>query len=122
MKLSDFKALNDLPLDWINFSVFFAVISFLKYEPKQEALLEANIWEKTLPTPRVPPVIKQTWFLSVESFLFLKIKSCKCSTGSGLKNEIIVIDEGKIKERGTHAELIANEGVYFKLYNMQSFD
>jgi subfamily B ATP-binding cassette protein MsbA len=37
-------------------------------------------------------------------------------------DEIVVIEEGKIKERGTHAELIANEGVYFKLYNMQSFD
>ena len=37
-------------------------------------------------------------------------------------DEIIVIEEGKIKERGTHAELIANESVYFKLYNMQSFD
>jgi subfamily B ATP-binding cassette protein MsbA len=37
-------------------------------------------------------------------------------------DEIVVIEQGKIKERGTHAELIANEGVYFKLYNMQSFD
>ena len=37
-------------------------------------------------------------------------------------DEIVVIEEGKIKERGTHAELIANESVYFKLYNMQSFD
>jgi subfamily B ATP-binding cassette protein MsbA len=37
-------------------------------------------------------------------------------------DEIVVIEEGKIKERGTHAELIANEDVYFKLYNMQSFD
>ena len=37
-------------------------------------------------------------------------------------DEIVVIEQGKIKERGTHAELIANESVYFKLYNMQSFD
>jgi subfamily B ATP-binding cassette protein MsbA len=37
-------------------------------------------------------------------------------------DEIVVIEQGKIKERGTHAELIANEDVYFKLYNMQSFD
>lgn len=36
-------------------------------------------------------------------------------------DEIIVLEQGKIKERGTHAELIAKEGVYFKLYNMQSF-
>ncbi len=37
-------------------------------------------------------------------------------------DEIVVIDQGKIKEKGTHAELIAKEGVYSKLYNMQSFD
>tara|TARA_B110001452_G_scaffold33946_1_gene26229 strand:- start:819 stop:2663 length:1845 start_codon:yes stop_codon:yes gene_type:complete len=37
-------------------------------------------------------------------------------------DEIVVIEEGKVKEKGTHAELIAIEGVYFKLYNMQSFD
>ncbi len=35
-------------------------------------------------------------------------------------DEIIVMDEGKIVERGTHESLIAQGGFYYKLYNMQS--
>ncbi|MDB4835561.1 ATP-binding cassette domain-containing protein, partial [Cyclobacteriaceae bacterium] len=37
-------------------------------------------------------------------------------------DEIVVIDQGKIVERGTHSELLEAQGVYFKLSNMQSFD
>ncbi len=36
-------------------------------------------------------------------------------------DEIIVIDEGKIIERGNHTGLIAHNGVYKKLYEMQAF-
>lgn len=36
-------------------------------------------------------------------------------------DEIIVIQKGKIAERGTHAELLGQQGVYRKLYDMQSF-
>ena len=35
-------------------------------------------------------------------------------------NQILVIEEGKIAERGTHDELIAKEGRYFELYTYQS--
>jgi ATP-binding cassette subfamily B multidrug efflux pump len=35
-------------------------------------------------------------------------------------DEIIVLDEGKIIERGTHAQLIKNEGLYQSLYTKQS--
>lgn len=40
---------------------------------------------------------------------------------STIKNadEIIVISNGKIKEQGTHDELIAQDGVYAHLYNLQ---
>ena len=33
--------------------------------------------------------------------------------------EIIVLDEGEIVERGTHAELIMREGLYASLYEKQ---
>ncbi len=36
-------------------------------------------------------------------------------------DEIIVIDQGKIIERGNHMGLIAHNGVYKKLYEMQAF-
>ncbi len=36
-------------------------------------------------------------------------------------DEIIVINDGKIAERGTHQDLIAKEGIYQKLVEMQSF-
>ncbi|MBN1340752.1 MAG: ATP-binding cassette domain-containing protein, partial [Bacteroidales bacterium] len=36
-------------------------------------------------------------------------------------DEIVVIQQGRIAERGTHAELLKQNGVYRKLYDMQSF-
>lgn len=36
-------------------------------------------------------------------------------------DEIIVLDAGKIIERGTHQELIAQNGHYKKLSDLQSF-
>ncbi len=37
-------------------------------------------------------------------------------------DEIIVIDNDGIRERGTHAELLAKNGLYAKYYNMQFED
>ncbi len=34
-------------------------------------------------------------------------------------DEILVVDQGKIIERGSHAELLAHDGMYAKLYQMQ---
>jgi ATP-binding cassette, subfamily B, bacterial MsbA len=34
---------------------------------------------------------------------------------------ILVLHEGQITEQGTHEELIAAEGLYYRLYNMQTF-
>lgn len=36
-----------------------------------------------------------------------------------MADEIIVIKEGKIVERGTHVELLQNDGVYRELYDTQ---
>jgi len=36
-------------------------------------------------------------------------------------DEIIVLDKGHIAERGTHATLMAENGIYKKLCDMQSF-
>ena len=36
-----------------------------------------------------------------------------------MSNKIIVLDGGKITEQGTHDELVALDGLYAKLYNLQ---
>ena len=37
-------------------------------------------------------------------------------------NAIVVLQEGKIMEAGTHQELLEKQGVYRKLYDLQSFE
>ena len=37
-------------------------------------------------------------------------------------DEIIVLDKGKIAERGKHADLMAQQGIYFELCSMQRFE
>jgi ABC-type protease/lipase transport system fused ATPase/permease subunit len=36
-------------------------------------------------------------------------------------NRILVLDAGHIAETGTHQELLAQRGLYYRLYQMQSF-
>ena len=35
-------------------------------------------------------------------------------------NQIIVLDKGRIVERGTHQELLAKKGYYYNLYTLQN--
>ena len=37
-------------------------------------------------------------------------------------DEILVIDEGRIVERGTHDELVARGGLYTRVYDLQLRD
>ena len=37
-------------------------------------------------------------------------------------DEIIVLDKGIIRERGTHFELMSKKGIYQNLVSLQSFD
>ena len=37
-------------------------------------------------------------------------------------DEILVLHKGRIRERGTHQELLARRGVYWKLYQLQYKD
>ena len=37
-------------------------------------------------------------------------------------DEILVMHKGRIKERGTHQELLARRGMYWKLYQLQYKD
>jgi ABC-type multidrug transport system fused ATPase/permease subunit len=34
-------------------------------------------------------------------------------------DEVVVLDQGRIVERGSHVELLARRGFYFNLYAMQ---
>jgi subfamily B ATP-binding cassette protein MsbA len=36
-------------------------------------------------------------------------------------DQILVLDEGKIVESGTHSELVTKQGLYRQLYDAQSF-
>ena len=36
-------------------------------------------------------------------------------------DQILVLDEGKIVESGTHSELVSKQGLYRHLYDAQSF-
>lgn len=40
-------------------------------------------------------------------------------SGARLSSKIIVLDDGKITEQGTHDELVTRDGLYAKLYNLQ---
>jgi ATP-binding cassette subfamily B protein len=37
-------------------------------------------------------------------------------------DEILVMHKGRIRERGTHAELLAARGLYWRLYQLQYKD
>jgi ABC-type multidrug transport system fused ATPase/permease subunit len=37
-------------------------------------------------------------------------------------DQILVLDRGAIVERGTHAELLARRGAYYRLYSLQFGD
>jgi ATP-binding cassette subfamily B protein len=37
-------------------------------------------------------------------------------------DKIIVMHKGKVREMGTHQQLLANRGIYYKLYQLQYKD
>ena len=37
-------------------------------------------------------------------------------------NKIVVMHKGKVREIGTHQQLLANRGIYWKLYQLQYKD
>jgi ATP-binding cassette subfamily B protein len=38
------------------------------------------------------------------------------------RNKILVLHKGELRESGTHQELLAHRGLYFKLYQLQYKD
>ena len=37
-------------------------------------------------------------------------------------DRIVVLDKGRVVESGNHKELMANEGLYYKLYTLRAFE
>ena len=37
-------------------------------------------------------------------------------------DKIIVLDQGRVVETGNHKELMANEGLYYNLYSLRTFE
>ena len=55
----------------------------------------------------------QCWFLP--GFTLLSF-----AKSIGIKDKIIFLNDGKIVESGTHTELIAQKGMYYKMYSSQT--
>ena len=74
------------------------------------------------PTASLDPIAESNMY---DSFLSsLKSRGCLIIShrlaSAKLADKIIVMDRGKIKEIGNHNELLAKQGMYAKMFNMQS--
>ena len=78
------------------------------------------VTESPLPgTPAVPADLR----LSVIVITMNEVQRLRrCLESVPFADEIVVVQEGRIVERGTHAQLMSRDGLYRKLNEIQSTD
>lgn len=85
-------------------------------------LKEAPILILDEPTANIDPIIEKQVLDTLFEIMHEKTSLLITHRLVGLENMdgIIVMDHGKIVERGTHHELVKNRGTYYRLWNLQN--
>jgi ATP-binding cassette subfamily B protein len=87
-------------------------------------LLEPRILLLDDPTTAIDPETEREVLSAMDSAMLGRTTLVVANRLSTLRraDEILVLDDGRIVERGTHAELMAERGVYFRAASLQAAD
>ena len=125
------KFINSLPEDdetKINRQIYKEAVELSggqmqKLKLAQALYKDANVLVLDEPTAALDPIseseVYQNYFKFSQGKSALFISHRLASTQ--FCDEIIYLSDGKIKEKGTHAELLANKAGYYKLYETQAY-